>query len=61
VRLVNISSYVPEQPVTVTIEFKNKRKVHELLDDLMQWSPTGGWSELAKQFFEGLRVVNGNQ
>jgi hypothetical protein len=44
----------PEQPVVLQIEFKSFREARDLMEELMTWKPTGGWSPLATQFLEAL-------
>lgn len=51
---MKIERYIPDQPVVITINFKNRTEIRELLDGLQIWKPTGGWTSLVNEFFEGL-------
>jgi hypothetical protein len=37
------------------IDFENRHEVRSLYEELHTWTPNGGWSAAAEQFFRALR------
>lgn len=48
-------SYQEPNPFFVSLEFKNRAEARELAEELVCWTPTGGWSENAQILFRILR------
>jgi hypothetical protein len=38
-------------PFHVALEFESQGEAQELREELIQWTPTGGWSEQAEKLF----------
>lgn len=49
------SSYKEDAPVHVELVFRNTSEVQNLWQELQTWTPNGGWSALAQDFFEALK------
>lgn len=47
--------HYPEQPIILELSFKNVEEVKNLYESLTQWTPTSGWSDLAREFFTMLQ------
>ena len=46
--------FKPRQPVELTLKFVDADEAEQLLTSLQTWTPTGGWSEIAKELFKAL-------
>lgn len=49
--------YKPKQPVELTLKFSDVSEAGQLFISLTTWTPTGGWSEIAKELFEALHQI----
>lgn len=49
-----------KQPIYLHLEFDSRREVENLYHSLTLISPSTGWSEIARQFFELLRKAAGS-
>lgn len=47
----------PKQPIFLELKFKDVEEAASLYENLRTWTPSGGWSDLAEEFFQALRDV----
>lgn len=52
---MNGTAWEERVPFHVKLEFEDRDEAKELATELMQWKPTGGWSDKALSLFELLR------
>lgn len=53
--MAEYSSYREDAPVHLNATFDSYREAKALYDELHTWTPSGGWSEAAEEFFSALK------